>query len=253
MRKRYVHSPFPICSHLSIKRGIYHYRRILPVGNTELTISLRTSNYRDARYTASVLDRKYTRILQTHVHMADLKAILRDQLKQALQDDLDQHLRTRPGRTVYARLSPPADDDREPWAIDLDVIDSVLDTTRDMLVTRDTRAVAALAADLVQRHNIPKEQHNALALGLLQVQVQMLEAGRHRLLNGAVEPIALEDSIAPVSASTAALATGPLLSEAWAEFVALKLRGANPWQGHTEGQKTKHPLPYSSHTAVIVR
>ena len=48
---------FPHCSHITRKRGIYHFRRRLPAPYLgEKTLSLRTKSYREAEHLAKVLD-----------------------------------------------------------------------------------------------------------------------------------------------------------------------------------------------------
>ena len=186
MSLRRATSPFPPCSHLACKRGVFHYRRKLPkTHGGELTLALRTVNYREAAYRVGLLDRLFNRVLRRQSNMVDLKAILRQQLAEALAADLDQHLSARPWHTVYLK-GPHLDDDRTPVDADLDFIDGWLEDAQEQLVHRDTSLVAKDAAELSERYGIPIEQHRDLALGLLQIHIQMLEAGRQRLLRGAV-------------------------------------------------------------------
>jgi len=57
---------FPQCSHITRKRGIYHYRRRLPAHPTrELTLSLRTRCFREAEWLAAKLDEVFTTIMSS--------------------------------------------------------------------------------------------------------------------------------------------------------------------------------------------
>lgn len=110
MPRRLVPATSPQCSHIASKRGLFHYRRRLPSARGgEVTLALRTTDYREARCLAAVLDRTFDRILRTHAHMIDLKPILREQLAAALRADQEQHLSAGPGQSVYGIT--PADND----------------------------------------------------------------------------------------------------------------------------------------------
>lgn len=50
----------PQCSHISRKRGVYYYRRRLGCGlSGEVTVSLRTTTFREAEWLARQLDDEF--------------------------------------------------------------------------------------------------------------------------------------------------------------------------------------------------
>ena len=54
----------PQCSHITLKRGVYYYRRRLPRPLTsEITLSLRTRCYLEAQWRARLLDEEFRRTI----------------------------------------------------------------------------------------------------------------------------------------------------------------------------------------------
>lgn len=103
---------FPHSSHISRKRGVYYYRRRLPVPyEGEIALSLRNRTFREAEHLAIVLDRSFIKFFKGSPGMAKVKKILRQRLRDALEADLAQHLRTPSGRPVYGQhyrdVDPP--------------------------------------------------------------------------------------------------------------------------------------------------
>jgi hypothetical protein len=215
---------FPQCSHICVKRGTFRYRRRVPLAGGEVTISLRTLDYREARYRVGLLDQTFNRVVTTRAHMADLKAILKEQLTLTLRADLEQHLSARLGASVYGIT--PDDDQTTGHEHDLDLIDTMIGDAHERLVTRDTRLVMPLAVDLTKRHGVPEDQLTELAVGLLQVELQAMQTGKQRLLRGAIAPIGLDDQPA-AGVVAAAEPNGPLLSEALPQFIDRMLASAS--------------------------
>jgi hypothetical protein len=222
---------FPTGSHVALKRGLFHYRRVVPQGGWEVTLSLRTLDYREARYRAGLLDRAFDRVLKTNRQMADLKAILREELAATLRADLEQHLDTRPGASVYG--TAPHDDQTSALDHDLDLIDMMIGDAHDRLVTRDTSLVMPHALALAARHGLPADQVTELAVGLLQVELQAMQEGKRRLLNGAVDPVRLDvpSPVVAIAPPVAAEPAGPLLSAAMPQFIE-HMTSRDKWRGH---------------------
>jgi hypothetical protein len=153
--------------------------------------------------------------------MTDLKAILKEQLTLTLRADLEQHLSTRPNNSVYG-ITP---DDNQTAGLDhdLDLIDAMIGEAHGRLVSRDTRRIMPQAVELAKQHGLPEDQVMELAVGLLQVELQAMQAGKQRLLHGAVGSISL-DASAPASAITTPETTGPLFSEVVPQFIERKTR-----------------------------
>ena len=119
----------PQCSHMTRKRGVYYYRRRLPHPHKgELALSLLTRRYREAEHLAALLDHTFSSVTKRMSDSPNLRAILRDHLKQQLDDDLEQHLSVPPGRPVYAGY---VEEHQDPIDADLDVIDDLLSSAKE--------------------------------------------------------------------------------------------------------------------------
>ncbi len=106
---------FPHGSHITRKRGIYCYRRRLPLPVAgEVLVSLRTRRYREAEHRAGLLDVGFEEALRLAMNEAEktgaaLAPILRQFLKNVLQQDLEDRLERPPGHPVYAYWWQPGD------------------------------------------------------------------------------------------------------------------------------------------------
>jgi hypothetical protein len=146
---------FPQCSHITRKRGIFHYRRRLP-GEAwrEVTVSLRTRHFREAEHRAELVDRVFDDAL-ARARMAvsegavDLNPILRDYLRECLEADM------RPG-TIAVPVSA--------WS--LAALQAALADTRNALADRDPRNVQATVAQPMDRHAIPDTDRDRLGKGM---------------------------------------------------------------------------------------
>ena len=194
-------------------------------------LALCTVDYRHAQYLAERLDRAFTRTLLANRGgcVADLKAILKEQLALTLRADLEQHLASRPGASVYGLT--PDDDQTTGVDHDLDLIDAMISDAHERLVTRDTRLVMPLAIELAKRHGLPEDQVAELAVGLLQVELQAMQTGKQRLLHGVVAPMSLDAT--PIVPTRVVESTGPLLSEVLPQFIERMTSGADGWREHT--------------------
>lgn len=261
MPRRHVPTTFPHCSHIASKRGLFYYRRRLPSGRGgEVTLALCTTDYREARHLAAVLDRTFNRILRTHRHarMIDLKPILKEQLTTALRADQEQHLAARPGRSVYGVA--PDDDCTDALTHDLELIDILIDDAADRLTRREVSHVSEAVTELATRYGVPVEQHTELAIGLLQVELQVMKEGRNRLLRGSAPSVVLAGSNVAVTAEPTEAVTGPLLSELLPQFVEFMTEEAD-WRGQTLAQNEatfrmflEHcgDLPVAAYTRPVV-
>jgi hypothetical protein len=156
------------CSHISLKRGsVYYYRRRLPRPHqTDIALSLSTTNFRKAEYLARVLDQVFDSFFREEVKVVDIHAILRDQLKAALNEDRQQHLSTPPRRPVYVLSVAPHED---PVEADIEAIQLFIHDSREALALRDINRV-----------------RGELGLGLIQVEIEMLEQALENLKGGLV-------------------------------------------------------------------
>ncbi|QEX23354.1 integrase [Hypericibacter adhaerens] len=225
-------------SHVTKKRGVYYYRRRLPSPHGgEVALSLGTTNYREAEHQAAMLDKAFNELMQTMTTNtpkppADLQVIVRDYLKTALQADFEQHLRAPTGQPVY-QLDSYADED--PIDADLTIIDHLIGEAAEALARRDVRSVAATVDRLMAEHGLPVEQRPALAMGVLQAQLKVLETARQRVL-GQHPELALDGtSRQPVGAPEVPAAPGPLLSAALPNFIDYMVTEEG-WRGQTKTQ-----------------
>ena len=74
-------------SGIARKRGVYYFRRRLPEPlSGEIAVSLATRNYREAEYLAEVLNTAFRTAMHSYPTAADLRAILRRYLEEALAE-----------------------------------------------------------------------------------------------------------------------------------------------------------------------
>ena len=73
---------------LTRKDGVYYYRRRLPgPDRTDVAVSLGTRNFREAEHLAEGLDLLYSRTVKTVTDPSELRTILRNFLREELEDD----------------------------------------------------------------------------------------------------------------------------------------------------------------------
>jgi len=170
--------------HITRRRGVYHYRRRLPGrAHGEVMLSLRTRRYREAEHRAALLDGAFgsawRRALSATSDEAQLKAILRDYLRRALEEDLRERLAAPPGRPVYVRNW---DGEQEPAHADLEAIELALDSAQEDLIERDFTRVADDVDRLMAEHGLPERMRPLVSLGVLEANVQFLRLVRDRVM-----------------------------------------------------------------------
>jgi uncharacterized protein DUF6538 len=220
------------CSHIARKRGIYYYRRRLPFPyKGELTLSLRTTSYREAEHLAKVLDSEFSNFFKGQPRMADVKEILRNQLKDALEVDLEQHLGTQSGRPVYGADYIGVD----PLETDEFIVSGLLSDARERLARRETRYVEKRVDELLTEHSLPEELRSELAIGLLGVEVDVLESCLDRVVHGVRIDLGPNESVRPSVRAPAD--EGERLSVVWPKFVQL-METEEGWRGQTISQNS---------------
>jgi hypothetical protein len=228
----------PQGSHITRKRGVCHYRRRLPSPYLgEVTLSLRTRHFREAEHLAGDLDAAFRRALRVvsdkGPHHADVRAVVLEYLRNALEADLALHQRDRPGRAVYS-LSVPQHVD--PVDADAEIISHLLADAREALARRDYRSVADTVDRLARAHDIPDDLRTELAHGVLRANVEALEEAERRVV-GDYPPLRSADAPAPVTATktTDTAPRGPLLSTFLPTFVD-QMVTQQGWTGQTKAQ-----------------
>ena len=223
-------------AHLTRKRGIYYWRRRLPVRlGGEVSLSLGTRGFRVAEHLATMLDGEFLRVVATVTDPTQLRSILRAYLDECLEADTQQRLAATPGKPVYGRDPSP---DADPVDVDLDTIADSLGDAREALARRDYRSVASTVSELIERHGIPEDHRNALAQGVLEVRVQMFEEMKRRVL-GEVPQVFREGVPPPNSplppAASPSEPPSPLFSEALPGYVDFAVRNKG-WRGQSKAQ-----------------
>jgi integrase len=160
--------------------------------------------------------------------MTDIQQLLRQHLADTLREDRERHLVTPHGRPVYAHSSA-VDDNTSPTDADLAAVTSWLDERREALATRDFSLVKHQVDEYMTTHSIDETHRNELALGLLHVEVQYLEAARRRVVGGVAMPLEEPRTSAEPVAN---VPSGPKLSEALPTFIDVMTKDAG-WRGQT--------------------
>lgn len=163
-------------------------------------MSLRTRNFREAEWRAALVDDVFpTALMRAREAVdggkADLNAVLRGYLREALEDDLAHRLRARPGRPVFGGKLDKA---RDATDVDADTLAFLLSDAREALANRDTASVAHIASCLLAAHGLPDELRQRLALGVLEANVTLLETAERRTLG--TEPMVFRLDGAPDAA-----------------------------------------------------
>ncbi len=178
----------PQGAHITRKRGVYQYRRRLPAPfRGELSLTLATRRYREAEHRAALIDRAFGMAWSTARKMSDIPAevrkLVRDYLKHALDADHAHRLARKPGATVFALGG--GSDDEDPVDADLDIVDRLLSDAQEALAHRDTRAVKEKASELIREHGLSEEHLQGVAIGLLEANVEYLKEARKRTVGEA--------------------------------------------------------------------
>lgn len=177
----------PQCSHITQKRGIYHYRRRLPGhARGEVLVSLRTRNYREAEHLAALMDWRFAETWRLAVSEADqtsqLRVILRDALRETLDDDVRRRLERPEGHAIYAGWWDPSDDITAAEA-DLKVIRAAkTDFERSLAENRPNDMIEDDAERLLCQHGLPMSLKQALVYGLMEVAHRRWEVAELRSL-----------------------------------------------------------------------
>lgn len=170
-----------VSRHLTRKDGVYYYRRRLPEHlGTDVALSLGTRRFREAEHLAEQLDEAFDRTVRTVTTPVDLRAILRACLEDALDDDTTMRLAAPPRRPVYT--GDVGDDDSDNLELDLQAVDYCLSEAKEALLVRDLESVDETVERLTKEHGVPDSARKALAYGVLEARVKLLEEIEKRIL-----------------------------------------------------------------------
>ncbi len=149
-----MRSTLPQCSHITRKRGVFYWRKRLPHPQRgEVTVSLRTRNYRQAEHRAGILTRAFEGALTRAMgdvagDKAKLNAILRDYMRAYVE-----------GGAVPLPMWPPNE------------LSALLDDAASALADRDPKNRRSEIEGLMQHHGLPEDMRPMLALGVLEAEV----------------------------------------------------------------------------------
>jgi integrase len=227
------HTKRAAASHLTRKDGIYYYRRRLPDHlGTDVALSLGTRNFREAEHLAEAIDLTYRRAVNSVTSPADLRTILRAYLESALEDDTTMRLHAPRGRPVYGGREYG---NLDPVDVDLETIAFGISDAREALAERNFKSVDSNVSRLLEQHGLPESARNALAYGVLEAHVKLLEEIERRILGRAPMVFTEEPSVPITVDARAPIAEGPLFSEALPAYVDLAVKDKG-WRGQSTAQ-----------------
>lgn len=202
----------------------------------EIAVSLATRNYREAEYLAEVPNSTFLAAVHSSPTAADLRAVLRRYLEEALAEDVRARLTLTTGLPVYG-LGEPAPAERDPVVMDEDVIALALGDARRALAARDFPSVQQTVAILLKEHGLPDSSANALAYGILEANVSLFEEAQRRT-RGLSPVVLLPDSpvtTAPPVPSPAPVSPSPLFSVPLPKYIELAV-GEKGRRGQSRAQ-----------------
>lgn len=231
-RKR-SHKQHADATHLTRKRGVYYYRRLIPERlGTEVALSLGTRRYREAEHLAEQLDVTFNRVVHTVTNQADLRAILRAYLESALEDDTTMRLHAVQGRPIYGGVEY---DNFDHVDVDLETVGMCLSDAEEALRERNFKSVESSVERLMKEHGLPESARKTLAYGVLEANVKLLEEVERRV-RGEVPLIFLPEASADrASKPTTQQPAGPLFSEVLPKYIDLAVKDKG-WRGQSKAQ-----------------
>jgi hypothetical protein len=156
-----------------------------------VTLTLATLRYREAEYRAAQIDAVFEdawgRALNDVSRAGgDLRAVLREELKQALERDLRLRMERQPGHPVYAYWWEPGDPGTAQEA-DLEAIRHAKASLADDLASNSPKEMALAAERLLREHKLPEQLLGPLTFGLIEVAIRAWEVAERRTLG--IEPL----------------------------------------------------------------
>ena len=229
----------PQCSHINRKRGVYYFRRRLPLPyGGEVAVSLQTRSFPQAMWLANGLRCCFDQALEggTDMH-PDVESFLKTHLREALAKK----------KLEVLRAGNPSMDSDE-WyqenrrATRLQGVLEMQENMRSAL--RACRSFDAMPAAklFAEEHGLPRDADNMaeLSLGLVQVSLQMFEQEAEWLTHGVIARIPLEPLTVPLPVTPSAEPvepSGETLLKALADF-AEHMENTGSWKGQTLSQST---------------
>ncbi len=127
------------------------------------------------------------------------------------------------------------DDDHNPVEVDLETVAHCLSEAQEALTERNFKSVDANVSRLVKQHGLPESVRNALAYGVLEAHVKLLEEIERRILGEAPMIFTVDQAGSVQGASKKPPPSGPLFSEALTNYVDLAVKDKG-WRGQSQAQ-----------------
>jgi hypothetical protein len=196
MLPRRSHVRSHAAGHLTRKRGVYYFRRRVPKAwHLEITICLRTRDFRRAEHLAERIDSAFIIAMEKALHLSEASvAALRKHLRDLIEGDDELRRNAQPYQPVYTRIDP--EDESDVIDADLEIVDHLLGEARERLANRDAAARMVEANALIAEHGLPDDQRHALAMGVLHTEIRLLEIIRRRVLDWDEAPWLIDGPIA---------------------------------------------------------
>jgi integrase len=194
----------PLGSHLTRKRGLFYYRRLLPgVSRREVAISLLTRSFREAEHLASQLDRSFLEALQVVSMNETAKSppSVAEVIKAHLREQLAKHMSFRPD-------APGGGDPIVGWPLPL--LQETLEKVLGELQRRDPHDYKHEVDELLRLNELPDSARRMVGIGVLETRAAVFKEAILRA-RGGVSMFAPEEQAA---ATTEAPTPAPLLPPA---------------------------------------
>lgn len=186
--------PHRDATRLTRRAGIYHYRRRDPLGRpSEITLSLRTRNYREAQWLAESLDDHLHRNTMATMTIDEIRTLCRELLGRLLEDDRARRLEKRErGRPVFASRHHLEDHGGDILGADKEAFADGAQFWRDVLAEGDFDAVSETVDEILEGREVTEVERRTLSVGVIEAFIKAREMGEARTAGGAFTVLDLE-------------------------------------------------------------
>jgi len=179
---------------LTRRAGIYYYRRRGPLGRpSEIALSLRTRNYREAEWLAESLDGHLHRNMMANMTIDEIRALCRELLERLLEDDRARRVDYRErGRPVFASRHHLEDHDGDILGADKEAYGDDAHFWRDVLAEGDFEAVSETVDEILEGREVTDTERRMLSVGVIEAFIKARELGQARSAGDAFTVLDLE-------------------------------------------------------------
>ncbi len=164
----------PQCSHITTKRGMYYYRRRLPVSaGGEICLSLRTKQYRIAYQLTMLLGPLFNRIVR--VPMSDPRK-LHDTINKYMREEIDRYyIRWKNTPAFSPAFGTIENSYEDAVAADVDELKLLKWGILDDLKNRDLRHSEGRIVEMLEDNTLSREERKDAARELLKAEMVILD------------------------------------------------------------------------------